>query len=57
MDTWMGIVEDRWDVGFPTEMAKAKTKIAQLRKKFAVKLITTDANIHRKHILEENRIK
>ncbi|MFS7959889.1 putative papain-like cysteine peptidase superfamily [Helianthus anomalus] len=29
METWMGINEDRWDVGFPTEMPKAKIKIAQ----------------------------
>ncbi|MFS7937382.1 hypothetical protein Hanom_Chr05g00426891 [Helianthus anomalus] len=28
METWMGINEDRWDVGFPTEMPKAKIKIA-----------------------------
>ncbi|MFS7964881.1 hypothetical protein Hanom_Chr08g00755581 [Helianthus anomalus] len=64
METWTVIIEDRWDVGFPTEMAKAKTKITQLRKKFVVKLITSGANIHREHILEEaydyagiNRIK
>ncbi|MFS8001533.1 hypothetical protein Hanom_Chr13g01191471 [Helianthus anomalus] len=64
METWMGIIEDRWDAGFPTEMAKAKTKITQLRKKFVVNLITSDANIHREHILEQacdyagiNRIK
>ncbi|MFS7907696.1 hypothetical protein Hanom_Chr01g00074361 [Helianthus anomalus] len=49
----MGIIEDRWDIGFPTDMAKAKTKIAQLMKKFAVKLITSEANIHREHILDE----
>ncbi|MFS7954341.1 hypothetical protein Hanom_Chr07g00629121 [Helianthus anomalus] len=53
METWMGIIEDRWDVGFPTEMAKAKTKIAQLRRKYAVKSITSEANKHRKCILEE----
>ncbi|MFS8006951.1 hypothetical protein Hanom_Chr14g01255251 [Helianthus anomalus] len=49
----MGIIEDRWYVGFPTNTAKAKTKIAQLMKKFAVKLITSEANIHHERILDE----
>ncbi|KAJ0933732.1 putative papain-like cysteine peptidase superfamily [Helianthus annuus] len=53
METWMGIIEDRWEVGFPTDMAKAKTKIAQLRKKYAAKLITSEANKHRERILKE----
>ncbi|KAM0071381.1 hypothetical protein Hdeb2414_s0001g00024481 [Helianthus debilis subsp. tardiflorus] len=53
METWIGIIEDRWQVGFPTDMAKAKTKIAQLRKKYAVKLITSEANKHRERILKE----
>ncbi|MFS7903366.1 hypothetical protein Hanom_Chr01g00023211 [Helianthus anomalus] len=53
METWMGITEDRWDVGFPTKMAKAKKKIAQLMKKYGVKLITSEANKHREHILKE----
>ncbi|MFS7942735.1 hypothetical protein Hanom_Chr06g00491891 [Helianthus anomalus] len=51
METWMGIIEDRWEVGFPTEMAKAKTKIAQLRNKYAV--ITSEVNKHHEHILKE----
>ncbi|MFS7933360.1 hypothetical protein Hanom_Chr04g00378811 [Helianthus anomalus] len=53
METWMVIIEDRWEVGFPTNMAKEKTKIAKLRKKYAVKLITSEANKHRERILKE----
>ncbi|MFS7909370.1 hypothetical protein Hanom_Chr01g00093821 [Helianthus anomalus] len=53
MEAWMGIIEGRWDTGFLTEMAIGKKKIAHLRKKFAVKLITSEANIHHKRILNE----
>ncbi|KAI7730002.1 hypothetical protein M8C21_024636, partial [Ambrosia artemisiifolia] len=53
METWMGITEERWHCGFPNDKKKQKTKLSLLRKRYAARIMSSDANVERDRIFEE----
>ncbi|MFS8022263.1 hypothetical protein Hanom_Chr16g01437401 [Helianthus anomalus] len=53
MDTWFGITIEKWDSGFLLDHTTKKACLTHLRKKYAVQLITSKVNKHRKRIMAE----
>ncbi|KAJ0703843.1 putative papain-like cysteine peptidase superfamily [Helianthus annuus] len=53
METWFGITVEKWDSGFPLVHTAKKACLTRLRKKYAVKLVTSNVNKHRKRIMAE----
>ncbi|KAM0038853.1 hypothetical protein Hdeb2414_s0013g00420501 [Helianthus debilis subsp. tardiflorus] len=54
METWFGITVEKWDSGFPLAHTAKKACLTRLRKKYAVKLVTSNVNNHRKRIMAES---
>ncbi|KAJ0463626.1 putative papain-like cysteine peptidase superfamily [Helianthus annuus] len=53
METWFGVTADKWDSGFPLTHKEKKACLTNLRKKYAIKLVTSEANKHRSRVLDE----
>ncbi|KAJ0906339.1 putative Ulp1 protease family catalytic domain, papain-like cysteine peptidase superfamily [Helianthus annuus] len=53
METWFGVTVDKWDSGFPLTHKEKKSTLTRLRKKYAIKLVTSEANKHRGRVLDE----
>ncbi|MFS7993874.1 hypothetical protein Hanom_Chr12g01099201 [Helianthus anomalus] len=53
METWFGITVEKWDSGFPLDHTNKKVCLTHLRKKYAVQLVTSKVNKHRKRIKAE----
>ncbi|MFS7953455.1 hypothetical protein Hanom_Chr07g00618821 [Helianthus anomalus] len=52
METWFGVTADKWDNGFPLSHKETKAMLTRLRKKYAVILVTSEANKHRRRVLD-----
>ncbi|MFS7956844.1 hypothetical protein Hanom_Chr07g00659381 [Helianthus anomalus] len=53
METWFGVTTDKWDSGFPLSHKETKACLTRLRKKYAIKLVKSEANKHRSRVLAE----
>ncbi|MFS7962877.1 hypothetical protein Hanom_Chr08g00731671 [Helianthus anomalus] len=53
METWFGLTADKWDSGFPLGHTAKKARLTRLRKKYAIKLVTSKVNRHRSRELAE----
>ncbi|KAJ0920805.1 hypothetical protein HanRHA438_Chr05g0245331 [Helianthus annuus] len=53
MGTWFGVTAVKWDSGFPLGHAAKKACLTSLRKKYAIKLVTSKVNKHRNRVLAE----
>ncbi|KAF5816006.1 hypothetical protein HanRHA438_Chr03g0141071 [Helianthus annuus] len=53
METWFGVTVEKWDSGFPLTHTAKKACLTRLRKKYAVKLVTSNVNMHRNRIMAE----
>ncbi|KAJ0921926.1 hypothetical protein HanPSC8_Chr05g0197451 [Helianthus annuus] len=53
METWFGLTSDKWDSGFPLGHTAKKACLTRLRKKYAIKLVTSNVNKHRSRVLAE----
>ncbi|MFS7988450.1 hypothetical protein Hanom_Chr11g01034941 [Helianthus anomalus] len=53
LKTWFGITTDKWDNGFPLGHKEKKACLTRLRKRYAIKLVTSEATKHRSRVLAE----
>ncbi|KAI3762210.1 hypothetical protein L1987_52635 [Smallanthus sonchifolius] len=53
MEMFMGTQDRHWDCGFPTDKKNLTRIIAILRKKYACKMVTSEANVHREKVIRE----
>ncbi|KAI3694383.1 hypothetical protein L1987_77348 [Smallanthus sonchifolius] len=52
-EMFMGTQDRHWVCGFPNDKKKLTRIIAVLRKKYATKMVTSIANIHREKVIRE----
>jgi Ulp1 family protease len=53
MEMFMGNYGRNWECGFGKDERTTKTKITTLRKRYAVRIMTSDVNIHKDKVLKE----
>ncbi|MFS7979539.1 hypothetical protein Hanom_Chr10g00928881 [Helianthus anomalus] len=50
-ETWFGETNVKWDSGFPHAHTQKKSSLTRLRKKYACKIISSDANKLRNEVM------
>ncbi|MFS7962211.1 hypothetical protein Hanom_Chr08g00724021 [Helianthus anomalus] len=53
METWFGVIDDKWDSGFPLAYNEKTACLKRLRKKYVVKLVCSKVNKHHDRIMAE----
>ncbi|MFS7930298.1 hypothetical protein Hanom_Chr04g00342591 [Helianthus anomalus] len=53
LETWFGETQLKWDNGFPIVHTPKKACLTRLRKKYAVKIVCSQANTLRDEVMAE----